>query len=121
MNDLTCRQEAAHRFGMTLQNQLSAAPLPFEPAVADEVLARFPNVTLQLRSLLRGMAGSSSFLRSLLEIETEWFTTILDLDPDTAFEEILENLQKFIDQGKIRHVGLSNETPWGLSRFLEIS
>ena len=92
MNDLTCRQEAAHRFGMTLQNQLSAAPLPFEPAVAEEVLARFPNVTSQLRSLLRGMAGSSSFLRSLLEIETEWFTSILDLDPDTSFEKILENI-----------------------------
>ena len=33
----------------------------------------------------------------------------------------LENLQKFIEQGKIRYVGLSNETPWGLSRFLELS
>ena len=39
----------------------------------------------------------------------------------TKFEDILENLKKFIDQGKIRHVGLSNETAWGLSKFLEIS
>ena len=39
----------------------------------------------------------------------------------TKFENILENLEKFIDQGKIRYVGLSNETPWGLSKFLEIS
>ncbi len=39
----------------------------------------------------------------------------------TKFEDILENLKKFIDQGKIRYVGLSNETPWGLSKFLEIS
>ena len=39
----------------------------------------------------------------------------------TKFETILENLEKFIDQGKIRYVGLSNETPWGLSKFLEIS
>ena len=37
------------------------------------------------------------------------------------FEDILENLKKFVEQGKIRHVGLSNETPWGLSKFLEIS
>ena len=43
--------------------------------------------------------------------DTEW----------TKFEDILENLKKFIDQGKIRYVGLSNETPWGLSKFLEIS
>ena len=39
----------------------------------------------------------------------------------TKFEDILGNLKKFIDQGKIRHVGLSNETAWGLSKFLEIS
>jgi len=39
----------------------------------------------------------------------------------TQFEDILENLKKFIEQGKIRHVGLSNETSWGLSKFLEIS
>ena len=39
----------------------------------------------------------------------------------TQFEEILESLKKFIDQGKIRYVGLSNETAWGLSKFLELS
>ena len=32
----------------------------------------------------------------------------------TQFEDILGNLKKFIDQGKIRYVGLSNETPWGV-------
>ena len=37
------------------------------------------------------------------------------------FEDVLENLKKFIDSGKIRYVGLSNETPWGVSKFLEIS
>ena len=33
----------------------------------------------------------------------------------------LGNLKKFIDQGKIKHVGVSNETPWGLSKYLELS
>tara|TARA_Y100000590_G_scaffold58643_1_gene62033 strand:+ start:1676 stop:2773 length:1098 start_codon:yes stop_codon:yes gene_type:complete len=37
------------------------------------------------------------------------------------FEKILKILEKFIKQGKIRYVGLSNETSWGLSKFLEIS
>ena len=37
------------------------------------------------------------------------------------FKEILENLKYFIDKGKIRHIGLSNETPFGLMRFLEES
>ena len=39
----------------------------------------------------------------------------------TKFEDILESLKKFIDQGKIRYIGLSNETAWGLSKFLELS
>ena len=39
----------------------------------------------------------------------------------TPFEEILESLENFIKQGKIRYIGLSNETAWGLSKFLEIS
>tara|TARA_Y100000590_G_scaffold65936_1_gene71291 strand:- start:543 stop:1583 length:1041 start_codon:yes stop_codon:yes gene_type:complete len=37
------------------------------------------------------------------------------------FEKILIVLEKFIKEGKIRHVGLSNETSWGLSKYLEIS
>ena len=37
------------------------------------------------------------------------------------FEDVLGNLKKFVDSGKIRHVGLSNETPWGASKFLELS
>jgi len=39
----------------------------------------------------------------------------------TRFQDILENLKKFIDQGKIKHIGVSNETPWGLSKYLELS
>ena len=38
-----------------------------------------------------------------------------------SFENILEALEKFIKSGKIRYVGMSNETPYGLSRYLEIS
>ena len=36
-----------------------------------------------------------------------------------SFESILKVLKKFIDQGKIRYIGLSNETPWGFSKFLQ--
>ena len=37
------------------------------------------------------------------------------------FEDVLGNLKKFIDQGKVRHVGLSNETAWGANKYLEVS
>ncbi len=37
------------------------------------------------------------------------------------FEEVLENLKKFIDQGKVRYFGLSNETPWGVMNYLQLA
>ena len=37
------------------------------------------------------------------------------------FEDVLEELNKYIDQGKVRYVGLSNETPWGTMSFLKLS
>ncbi|MFV8225538.1 NADP(H)-dependent aldo-keto reductase [Christiangramia aquimixticola] len=37
------------------------------------------------------------------------------------FREILEGLNEFVKKGKIRSIGLSNETPYGLMRFLEES
>ncbi|MGN8199538.1 NADP(H)-dependent aldo-keto reductase [Salinisphaera sp. RV14] len=42
-------------------------------------------------------------------------------DPDddpVPIEETLGELARLVDEGKIRHVGLSNETPWGVMRFL---
>lgn len=35
--------------------------------------------------------------------------------------EILETLDSLIKQGKILHVGLSNETPWGTMKYLQTS
>ncbi len=35
--------------------------------------------------------------------------------------QILETFRDLIREGKIRHVGISNETPWGTMRFLEES
>ncbi len=38
-----------------------------------------------------------------------------------SIESILRILKQFIDQGKIRYIGLSNESAWGFSKFLELS
>ena len=35
--------------------------------------------------------------------------------------QVLETLDGFVKQGKIKHIGLSNENPWGIMRFLEES
>lgn len=38
--------------------------------------------------------------------------------PENAIEETLEVLGRLVKAGKVRHVGLSNETSWGTMRFL---
>lgn len=47
------------------------------------------------------------------------------VDPDEEwtdnFEQILETLNELIDSGKIRQIGLSNENPWGVMRYLELA
>jgi aryl-alcohol dehydrogenase-like predicted oxidoreductase len=38
-----------------------------------------------------------------------------------AIEETLEALTELIRAGKIRHAGVSNETPWGVHRYLQLA
>ena len=40
---------------------------------------------------------------------------------EVNFEIILEKFKSLIDVGKIRYIGLSNENPWGIMKFLEYS
>ena len=52
---------------------------------------------------------------------------VLDFEYDpndndwNQIEEVLENLQLLVKAGKIRYVGVSNETPWGMMKFLEVA
>ncbi len=39
----------------------------------------------------------------------------------TPIEEVLESLNNLVKSGKVRYIGLSNETPWGIFSFLKIS
>ncbi|WP_372964806.1 NADP(H)-dependent aldo-keto reductase [Marinobacter sp.] len=39
----------------------------------------------------------------------------------TPIEETLGALDELVKEGKIRHVGLSNETPWGVMEYLRLS
>ncbi|NVD34662.1 NADP(H)-dependent aldo-keto reductase [Marinobacter lutaoensis] len=39
----------------------------------------------------------------------------------TPIEETLAALDELVREGKVRHIGLSNETPWGLAEYLRLS
>lgn len=42
-------------------------------------------------------------------------------DNPTPIEETLNVLNDIVKTGKVRHIGLSNETPWGVMEFLRVS
>jgi len=37
------------------------------------------------------------------------------------FEDVLGHLESFVKDGKVRDIGLSNETPWGVSKCLDLA
>lgn len=39
----------------------------------------------------------------------------------TSIEETLTVLGELVNEGKIRHIGVSNETPWGVAEYLRIA
>jgi aryl-alcohol dehydrogenase-like predicted oxidoreductase len=39
----------------------------------------------------------------------------------TSIEDQLRGLQRLVQAGKVRHVGLSNETPWGVAEFMRLA
>lgn len=41
--------------------------------------------------------------------------------PATPVAEQLTVLSELVQSGKVRHIGLSNETPWGLAEFLKVA
>lgn len=45
----------------------------------------------------------------------------IDDDYTVPVQETLEVLQDFVRAGKVRHIGVSNETPWGVAQFLKHS
>lgn len=38
-----------------------------------------------------------------------------------AIEETLDVLHELVDSGKVRHIGVSNETPWGVMEYLRVA
>jgi aryl-alcohol dehydrogenase-like predicted oxidoreductase len=46
---------------------------------------------------------------------------VFDEKHTTAILETLEVLSNLTKDGKVRHIGISNETPWGLSQYLKLS
>ncbi len=84
------------------------------------------NITAALEASLKRLQTDYLDLYQLHwpERKTQVFDTLAyDEAPEdfTPIEETLGVLGEMVEAGKIRHIGLSNETPWGVMRFLQVA
>ena len=49
------------------------------------------------------------------------FPSHADYSQAVEIEETLGAMAKLVEQGKVRHIGISNETPWGVMEYLRLA
>ncbi|WP_170782575.1 glutamine-synthetase adenylyltransferase [Ruegeria lacuscaerulensis] len=84
-------------------------PRPFDPALGDEARAAVPDATPQQGELIAGVAGSSPYLKGLIDLEKDWLAQALH-HPDQALAEVMsaaralppDQLKPGLRQGKRR-------------------
>jgi len=104
-NDLTWIREGAEKLGFDKKNMNAAI---------DASLQRLQTDYIDLYQLHWPERKVPRFGKLDFEYDphdNEW----------TQIEEVLENLNDLVKVGKIRYVGLSNETPWGVMKFLQVA
>lgn len=75
---------------MNFVTRLTRSPRAFDPDRGAEAAALFPDLAPELCDLIRGTAGCSPYLKSLIEKESEWVTGALAGTPEDAFGKILD-------------------------------
>ena len=59
-------------------------PIPFDPSVGENMKSIYGDLPSKTQKLIRGIAGSSSYLKKLLEQHSEWLLTHWEFSPDEA-------------------------------------
>ncbi|WP_171174207.1 glutamine-synthetase adenylyltransferase [Ruegeria sp. HKCCD8929] len=72
---------------MTGALTISRLPRPFDPALGADTRAAVPGLTAEQGALIEGVAGSSPYLKSLIEQEADWLAPTL-ADPEAAIAEV---------------------------------
>ncbi|WP_050602552.1 [glutamate--ammonia-ligase] adenylyltransferase [Ruegeria sp. 6PALISEP08] len=73
---------------MTDALAITRLPRAFDPSLGDEARALIPGLTKGLGDLVAGTAGSSPYLKGLIEREKDWLPEAL-MQPDQALAEVM--------------------------------
>lgn len=72
---------------MSFAAAITRSPIPFDAEAGAEAEARFPELPAEVRAVLSGAAGCSSYLRSLMNREEPWLAQALARDPGEVLAE----------------------------------
>ncbi|KUJ80808.1 glutamine-synthetase adenylyltransferase [Ruegeria marisrubri] len=75
---------------MTASLAITRLPRPFDPSLGAETRASVPDLTPEQGELIAGTAGSSPYLKGLIEQEADWLAPALS-DPDAALGGIMQD------------------------------
>ena len=121
-------KEKKSRDKIILASKISGNGIPWIRGGASKLKFDKKNIDLAIESSLKRLKTDYLDLYQLHwpERKVPKFGQLdFEYDPNdnewTEIYEVLQNLEKHIKSGKIRHIGLSNETPWGVMKFLETS
>ncbi|URD86965.1 Aldo/keto reductase family [Musa troglodytarum] len=139
--------DAAFEAGVNFLDSAEMYPVPQRRQTqgrSEEYIGRWmrarnvPRDRIVLATKVTGPSGQMTWIRggpksldanNILEAINDSYVPMFgetDYDPrrqygSVAIEEQLDALGKAVDSGKIRYIGLSNETPYGVMKFLHIS
>ena len=106
---LTSKITGPNNFFSHIRKELNFSKASLEDAL-HKSLKRLQTDYLDVYQLHWPERGVNIFGTRDYKHKTEWQDNIA---------QVLESLEEFVKEGKVRHIGLSNETPWGVMRYME--
>ena len=77
---------------MDFQSRITRLPIAYDPERGDDTLALVPELDGDLGKLIHGTAGSSPYLKTLIEKEKDWLPGAFD-DPESALTSLFADLK----------------------------
>ncbi|MDJ1016443.1 MAG: bifunctional [glutamine synthetase] adenylyltransferase/[glutamine synthetase]-adenylyl-L-tyrosine phosphorylase [Paracoccaceae bacterium] len=74
---------------------MTRCPIPFDVEKGREAAGRLPTLPQDLRPLISGAAGSSTFLSGLISAEANWLAQALVSEPEVARDALFESLPSY--------------------------